>query len=155
MKHFIFLLSDLQSFLVSFVVVQFACNFIFLVFSTHRLVLDSDSVDFAAVDKPVILVVTNLAFSSCFQFFPGLFFDHSCVGIHVLSLQSDFFELLGKSFIFNSFIILLFIDLVIGFYESLFSYLPFLLIKSLLVFQFLLSFEVIPSFSSFSSVLNL
>jgi len=100
------------------------------------------------------LFVSDLSFSTCFKLFPGLLFNHSSVGIHVLSVESDLLQFLGESFILSFLVKFLFIYLLISFNQSLFSHFFFLLFHVLLLLQLNFTSMIIFLFSLISCLLN-
>lgn len=118
MQHFILLLPDLQSFFIAFVTFKFSSYFIFHVISSNSLILDSNAIELALLNESIVLDVSDLSFSSSFELLPCLLLNHCCIGVHVLSLQSDLLEFLCKPSILFLFIFLLLIDLFICFDQA-------------------------------------
>ena len=153
-QHFVFFLSDLESFFVCFVTLKFSSHFIFHVVSSDGLIFHRDTIELALINQSVVLIISDLSFRSSFKLFPCLLLNHCSVCIHILSLQSDLFQLLGQPGILFLFILLLFIYLFICFNETLLTNLFLLLVQLLLGPQFLLSLLVICNFPLVSGLLN-
>ena len=91
----------------------------FGVLGAYTLILHVDLVDTALIDQPIVLVVTDLALFASLKLLPGLFFNHRCVCIQVLPLQSDLLQLLGKTSFLFSLLLLLVLDLAVHLEKAL------------------------------------
>jgi len=91
MKDFILFLPGLQSVLILLVVSELVHDDGLVVLTADNLVLDINSVDLALLYETVVLVISDLTLFSCLELLPGFLFDHSSVGIEILSLQPDLF----------------------------------------------------------------
>ena len=114
MQHLILALACVQTVRVPSVILELLQHRSLGVLGAHSLVLHVDRVDLALVDQGIVLVVSDLALLARLQLLPGLLFDHSCVGIKVLSLQSDLFQLLGKARLLFSLLLLLCLNLTVN-----------------------------------------
>lgn len=121
MKNFILLLAGVQSVSITSIVLELLDDRRLVIVSPHSLILDHDGIAQALVNESVVLVVPDLAFLSSFELLVCFLFDHGSVCIQVLSLKSDFFQLLGKTGFFGSLLFLLVVDLAMCFQETLFS----------------------------------
>ena len=91
------------------------------IISAYGLVLDLDAAELALIDQFVVLCVADLAFGARLELLVAHLLDHGRIGIQVLSLQLDLFELLGKALLLRRLVLLLLRDLVVGFHEALVS----------------------------------
>ena len=82
------------------------------------MVFDLDLVETALIDKPLVLVIADLAFFTSLKLLPGLLFDHGGVGIEVLTLKSDFLQLLSETSLFRSLRHLLLLNLAMSFEQT-------------------------------------
>ena len=82
------------------------------------MVFDLDLVETALIDKPLVLVIADLAFFTSLKLLPGLLFDHGGVGIEVLTLKSDFLQLLSETSLFCSLRRLLLLNLAMSFEQT-------------------------------------
>ena len=121
MQQFVFLLLHFQFVVVGGVDFQLLLDNHPLVLSYQGRILHCNSIQLALIDQSLVLNVSNLALSTSFKFFPGFLFDHGCVGVHVLSLESDLFEFFGESVILIFFVLLLLVDHFILLYQQLLS----------------------------------
>lgn len=71
---------------VSLVVLELVEDGCLCVVSTHALVFHVNLVDTTLIDQPIVLIVSDLTLLTSFKLLPCLLFDHSSVGIQILSL---------------------------------------------------------------------
>lgn len=133
---------------------QFIHYISLLIVCTKSLVFNCNLIKAALINEFSILVVSDLALSTSFKFFPSIFFNHCCISIHILSIQSNFFQLFCKSFVFFFLILLLFTYFLICFLKIFLPNLSFFLLKLLSCSFFILSSFIIIFFSFLSSFFN-
>ena len=162
MQHFVLLLSDRESLLVRLVVLELSGDVVPFICGSYSLIFNSYAVEFALIDETLVLVVPDLALGTGFKLFPGFLLNHGSIGVHVLPLKRDLLELLCKPVIFILLILLLLLDLLIGFHKSLLSNGFPLVLKSLSSILLSLSLSIVfllPLVASFhnlsSSILEL
>ena len=119
-QHFVLALTSVQSVRVAMVILELVEDDSLVVVSTNDLVLDVDLVDLALVDQPVVLVIADLALLASLELLPGLLLNHGRVCVQVLPLKSYFFQLLGQTSLFFTFLFLLGLNLAVHFKKTLF-----------------------------------
>ena len=118
MEHLVLALASIEPVLVAAVVLELLEDAGLVVVGPHSLILHLDLVVGALVNQPLVLIVANLSLFACLELLPGLLFHHGGVRIQILTLQPDFFELLGKSRFLFSLLLLLLFDLAMYFQKT-------------------------------------
>lgn len=172
LMHFCFILEDtlvndlilpllsLKSLRVALVVLQLLHHCSPRVEGSHGLVLDLDGAQLALVYQLLILGVSHLALLASLQLSITVFLNHGSVGVQILSLQLDFFELLGQSLFLRLLILLLFRYLFVYFNKTLvlscldLSLVVLLLFLLLSPLGFILESSKLTSLMNFSSLIH-
>ena len=128
-QHFVFFLAYCQALLIRLVVLELVHYFSTLIECTNRLVLHGDAVRLALVDQLLVLFVTDLSFGTRLELLPGLLLNHGRICVHVLTLKADFLELLGEALVGLLLVLLLLLDLIVGFDKALLTHLSALLLE--------------------------
>ena len=118
MEHLVLALASIEPVLVAAVVLELLEDAGLVVVGPHSLILHLDLVVGALVNQPLVLIVANLSLFASLELLPGLLFHHGGVCIQILTLQPDFFELLGKSRFLFSLLLLLLFDLAMYFQKA-------------------------------------
>lgn len=118
-EHLVLALPRIQAIRIALVILQLAHHRGLSIISPYSLVFNLDFIDTALVDQSIVLIVTNLSLFSSFELLPSLLFDHGCVRVQVLPLQSDLLQFLRQAGLFLSLLLFFLLNLAVRLQEAL------------------------------------